>query len=351
MRSRPPPCGDGRVETPAPPGAPPRRRDGAGRRAAYRRSEEPAVERRDAEIAGAAPGVRQTRHRAERVPEAGGSLRPLGDRAERLHAVPVAVDGVPERHQPAGLGEEQEQQAIDNRQRLLEGVIQPAAGVRAAARRADERAQISVDASRTPSRSDRQTPAAWRSERLTRPWSGVPPWPGANIAARATDQSAAHARGIVERQVQIELEEAPRVEASGIHDAPVGAVERDAPPRALTPRLGDGDAPEGIEPSAPRRHDQDDGAAADPERGAEGLASARDLMRGSKPSASASGAAASSKIARTLEAGPSRSRRSRHATSRARARRAASGPPSSAAMRDSRTHSDTRRPRSPGSMG
>ena len=70
------------------------------------------------------PAVRQARDRAQRIPEARGRAVPLRDVAQRFEAVALAVDRMPQRHQRARFGEQQEQDAIDDRERLLEGDVE-----------------------------------------------------------------------------------------------------------------------------------------------------------------------------------------------------------------------------------
>ena len=99
--------------------------------------EEPAVERRDAQFSGAAAGVSEARHRAQRVPPSGAVRRGSGRCAQRFDAVALAVHRVPQRNERPRLGEQQEEDAVHDRQRLLEAVVErpdgsrsPAAGQR-----------------------------------------------------------------------------------------------------------------------------------------------------------------------------------------------------------------------------
>ena len=59
------------------------------------RRKEPAVERRDAQVAGPAAGVREPRHRAQRVPQARRATVAFGDIAERVDTVAGSIDGMP----------------------------------------------------------------------------------------------------------------------------------------------------------------------------------------------------------------------------------------------------------------
>ena len=126
--------------------------------------EQPAVERRHAQIAGAAAGVREAGDRAQRVPEPRLPPASLGGIAQTFEAVALAIDGMPQRHERARFGEQQEQHAVDDRQRLLEAVVtstvrlsgRSAAAVASDACERATRATPPPDAASTPSRSDRQ---------------------------------------------------------------------------------------------------------------------------------------------------------------------------------------------------
>ena len=73
----------------------------------------------------AAAGVSEPRHRLQRLPQPARRAETLGQVAQRLDRVAVAVDRMPERHQAARFGEQQEQQAVDDGQRLFVGAVQP----------------------------------------------------------------------------------------------------------------------------------------------------------------------------------------------------------------------------------
>ena len=77
--------------------------------------EQPAVERRHGEIASSATGVRQPRGGAHPVPQAD-AVPAQRCVTERFNAIALAVDGVPQRHKPACLGEQEKEEAVDNRQ-------------------------------------------------------------------------------------------------------------------------------------------------------------------------------------------------------------------------------------------
>ena len=124
MRSRPPRSGAGRVDS----ASTARLRRLVVQVAALgerrpRRREQTAVERRHPQIAGAAAGVREARDRAQRVPEPSAGCGRSAAVAQRLDAVALAVDRMPQRDEAARFGEQQEQDAIDDRERLLEACL------------------------------------------------------------------------------------------------------------------------------------------------------------------------------------------------------------------------------------
>jgi hypothetical protein len=88
-----------------------------------RGSEQPAVERRDPKRARSAAGVGEARNRLQGFPEASGPGRAFRQIAKGLDRIAFAVDRMPERNEAARLGEQQEENAIDDRQRLLVDVI------------------------------------------------------------------------------------------------------------------------------------------------------------------------------------------------------------------------------------
>ena len=86
------------------------------------RREQTAIERRDVEVAGPAPGVRHSRDGLKREPQARRG-RPLRDSpAERIDRVALPVNLVPHRDKATRFRKQEEQHAIHNRERLLEGV-------------------------------------------------------------------------------------------------------------------------------------------------------------------------------------------------------------------------------------
>ncbi len=84
------------------------------------RREQPPVERRHLEIAGAASAVRHPRDGLQCRPQSGRTRLFADAPAQRVDRVGLAVGLVPDRDESARLGKQQEQHAIDHRQRLLE---------------------------------------------------------------------------------------------------------------------------------------------------------------------------------------------------------------------------------------
>ena len=80
---------------------------------------QPAVERADDQVVDAAAGARQARDRGQPFPEPTPAAWALRVR-QRGDGIGVAVDRVPVRYQIARFGEQQEQDAIDDRQRFIE---------------------------------------------------------------------------------------------------------------------------------------------------------------------------------------------------------------------------------------
>ena len=140
------------------------------------RGEQPPVERRHPETARTAAAMREPRDGLQGVPKTDGSRpgpttfvhsrwragdsaaprcvraskrrqtarwpiagRPLGERTQRLEAVTLTVNGMPERHQTSCLGEQQKEHSVDDRQRLLERISKRRGGTTHV--RADERAK------------------------------------------------------------------------------------------------------------------------------------------------------------------------------------------------------------------
>ena len=229
--------------------------------------EEPAVERRHAQLAGAAAGMREPRHRAQRVPQTGGARRSLRIVAHRLDAVALAIDRVPERDERARLREQQKQDAIDDRQRLLERLVDRDRAIAPARSPARQRAkdfgrrrqhavaQRTADARRmTIRRGDECVQRAWiRGARAER-----------RRMARVPERGEC-ARLIV-REIEIEVERAPGVHTRRVHDSQPHAVGEKTPAGASPLRFDHRDAPQRIERFAPDGGDQRDRPLAAVER-------------------------------------------------------------------------------------
>ena len=84
---------------------------------------ETTIEGGDMQIAGMTAAVRQARDGAQRVPQSRRIASPLRPSSKSIDAVALPIQRVPQRHEPASLGKEKKQNAIDDRQRLLEGLF------------------------------------------------------------------------------------------------------------------------------------------------------------------------------------------------------------------------------------
>ena len=280
--------------------------------------------------------MRKPRDRTQRVPEAGCVRRLLGRVAKPLEAVALAVDRMPQRHERARFGEQQEQHPVDDGQRLLEAVLDrddPAAAF-AARLRPDRKARHDRSALAIPRRRGarrgrpsfvcaiRPSPQLLRpgrvrlqpdltrnqraqhfcrcgehavAQRSTHPGRVPircghervqrPRILGPGCERRRAEQLHERNAGarLVDRQIEIDLEVSSRVEAAGVDDPQVQAVE-DQGPRGAAPRgQGDGEAPQWIARFTPRRHDECDGATARSKAGADCLLRELELFRGTEP--------------------------------------------------------------------
>ncbi|MEO8259002.1 MAG: hypothetical protein ABI868_16770 [Acidobacteriota bacterium] len=88
---------------------------------------------------------------------------------------------------------------------------------------------------------------------------------------------------VVDRQVDVELEEASCIETAGIDQAQVGAVEDQRPGGGPPYRLGHRDAPMRIDAVRPRRYQQQDRLSAGPDRGNQDRIQTFDRRRSFEP--------------------------------------------------------------------
>jgi hypothetical protein len=84
-----------------------------------KRREQAAVERRHAQRAGATSMTRESCQRLQGFPHAPWRDSQLDLRPQGLDRVALAVDGMPARDEPARLGKQQEQDAVDNDERFV----------------------------------------------------------------------------------------------------------------------------------------------------------------------------------------------------------------------------------------
>ena len=211
-----------------------------------RRREQPAVEGRHGQVARAAARVGEMRDGAQRLPQAGRTARLLSARAQRCQAVAVAVHRVPDRDKSPRLREEQEHDAVDDGERLLEGIGDTLAGgfVDAAEQRSEDacgRGQHTVLQRTAHAGSvaiggadqclERRARVRHGPEGLARSW-------------------------VVERLIEIEFHMPPGKRPAGIDDSHVRAVEEQAPDGRAAPGFVHRGAPHGIQAMAPRGHEQ-----------------------------------------------------------------------------------------------
>ena len=223
-----------------------------------RRREQTAVERRHPQIPGAAAGVREAGDRSQRVPQPRRRLRTLGRGAQRLDAVALAVHRMPQRDEAAGFREQQEEDAIHDRQRLLERVVEWLTVMAPAPRRPKERAEhvgrCGKDAVAQRSGDCRRMKVGRLDDRVQR--RAIAAGRGRK-RRRVQERPERGARAlVVDREIDVELEESPRIQPAGVDEPKVGAVEDQRPRGGPPDRLGHRDAPMRIEAVAPRRHQQ-----------------------------------------------------------------------------------------------
>ncbi len=126
---------------------------------------QPAVERWNAQGTGAAAAVRQPRDRLQRLPDTSRPGQSFDAGAKRIDRVAVAERRVPHRHKSPSLGKQQEQDSIDDNQRLVQqSLCRRSCARRCFASLPRRRCQMSK-ASCTPACSETRTAARCRSDR------------------------------------------------------------------------------------------------------------------------------------------------------------------------------------------
>ena len=144
--------------------------------------------------------------RLERFPEAERLAAALDERPQRFDRIALAIHGMPPRHEPARLSEQQEQHTVDDDERLVEEIGAPKAWTAGAPRRGERAEQV--------------------RERIVDPFLERDPYRGSVLfrqGDRAVEQNRRVAKGIRAQQapehaerilvvggeLEIELREAP----------------------------------------------------------------------------------------------------------------------------------------------
>ncbi len=183
------------------------------------RGEQAAVERRDDQVARAAAVVGQARDGLDRRPQPAMRSGALGLATQRLDGVAALIDGMPRRHQAARLGEEQEEQAVDDRERQLEGLGRGNSRPRAEC--ADQQLERLADAV-AQGTTDSQTVALGSLHNLARD----------RRACVGSRHGPAHLerRGVLDRVLESDVEIRARPTPPEIPEPEADAVEAEGPP-------------------------------------------------------------------------------------------------------------------------
>ena len=175
---------------------------------------------------------------------------------------------MPQRDEAAGFREQQEENAIHDRQRLLERVVEWLTRMAPASRRPKERAEHvgrrGKDALAQRSGDGRRMKVGRLDDRVQRRAIAA----GRGRKCRRVQQRPERGTRplVVDREIDVELEESPRIQPAGVDEPKVGAVEDQRPRGGPPHRLGHRDAPERIEAVAPRRHQQNNRMSAGTDR-------------------------------------------------------------------------------------
>ena len=219
------------------------------------RCEEPAIEGRDAQVAGLTAVVCEARDGLEGFPEPARSIRAFGSRTQPLHRVSIAVDRMPRRHEATGLGEAEKQDAVDGRQRLLVERLQwrrpPAAPP---ATTVEESGQQVLDCAvdTGPEGRAHRLPVRVRGRNRVRESPvGSMRRCRAQAGGRRERNQQASRRLRISGGLQVEVEVPSRKRAAGVEHAQMRAVEQQAPAHVQRQALADRGAPRPVERRAP----------------------------------------------------------------------------------------------------
>ena len=177
--------------------------------------------------------------------------------AQRLDGVAAPVDGMPRRHQRARLGEQQEQHAIDDGERLAERRGDTRSAVR---RAAASRRRAACGSSPFSSSLERVAHAVAKRRGdghavaggLATTTCGVR---SRSASARTSAQQSACAAGPVDDLLEIELEMRARMRAPHVAQPERAAVEAHRPVGVQPPAFAREVGPERVHRRAPRRDD------------------------------------------------------------------------------------------------
>ena len=223
-----------------------------------RGGEQAPVEGGHPQVPGAAAGMSKSRDRAQRVPETQRAVWAFGGRAEAVETVTFPINRVPHGNQRPRLCEQEEEDAINDRQRLFKGIVERYSCPRCWS------GQGRKDVSRR-----RKNPDLERAADAARVTIGGADQVMQRGRPHDSPERLERAR-VVEHLIEVEFDVATAEQPSGIDDAEMCAVKEQAPGREALNGFGDGFAPQRIEWLSPGRDEQRDSAASVAQRGCDG---------------------------------------------------------------------------------
>ena len=219
------------------------------------RCEEPAIEGRDAQVAGLTAVVCEARDGLEGFPEPARSIRAFGGRTQPLHRVSIAVDRMPRRHEATGLGEAEKQDAVDGRQRLLVERLQwrrpPSAPPATTVEESGQQVLDCAVDTGPEGRAHRLPVRVGGRNRVRESPVGSMRRCRAQAGGRRERNQQASRRLRISGGLQVEVEVPSRKRAAGVEHAQMRAVEQQAPAHVQRQALADRGAPRPVERRAP----------------------------------------------------------------------------------------------------
>ena len=205
---------------------------------------------------------------AESVPKPRRLWAALSHVAEPLDAVAVAINRVPKRHETARFGEQEKQDPVDDRQRLLERFaaaargarveVRPHRGGRSGLQHCSEDLGGCFHHSGSERAADRRGVLFRFRHQVLQRVSAVRV--GAEHLGVQDPDERREGPLIINRILQVELRIAPGIDAARIDDSDAHAVVQNAPSGLPGSRMHNRGAPERIEPLSPVAcHDADGG--------------------------------------------------------------------------------------------